>query len=96
MHGLSSLVKPIYHDARRLLPFEAGLFDACYSHMLYDLWEIGGFVVHLFCQDKVKLLAKGYRVIVVEEFLETRLPKRLYLGIHVRIVLPAVRIHPVP
>lgn len=45
-----------------------------------DTWEIaGGFIVHFFDREMVKRLAKGYEIIDIEEFDETRLPKRLYL-----------------
>jgi len=33
--GLSDKVKAIRHDIREPLPFEDGIFDACFSHMLY-------------------------------------------------------------
>jgi SAM-dependent methyltransferase len=45
-----------------------------------NMWEIpGGFVVHFFDRETVNRLAKGYEIIDVEEFDETRLPKKLYL-----------------
>ncbi len=34
-HNVSSLVGTTCHDVRRTLPFDDGIFDACYSHMLY-------------------------------------------------------------
>jgi SAM-dependent methyltransferase len=33
--GLSHLVAAKQHDIREPLPFDDGIFDACYSHMLY-------------------------------------------------------------
>ncbi|AKB19298.1 MULTISPECIES: class I SAM-dependent methyltransferase [unclassified Methanosarcina] len=33
--GLGKYVTALRHDVRNSLPFEAGTFDACYSHMLY-------------------------------------------------------------
>jgi SAM-dependent methyltransferase len=33
--GVSPLVRTVYHDVRRPLPFDDCTFDACYSHMLY-------------------------------------------------------------
>jgi SAM-dependent methyltransferase len=45
-----------------------------------DMWEIGGgFIVHFFSREKVKHLAKGYEIVSVEEFEETKLPKKLFL-----------------
>lgn len=47
-----------------------------------DMWEIGGgFVVHFFSEETAKRLAKGYEIMDIEEFDETRLPKRLFLVI---------------
>jgi SAM-dependent methyltransferase len=33
--GLSPSVMALQHDVRQPLPFDDGLFDGCYSHMLY-------------------------------------------------------------
>jgi SAM-dependent methyltransferase len=48
-------------------------------HCGEDMWEVGGFVVHFFGREKVKLLAKGYEAVSTEEFDEGELPRRLYL-----------------
>jgi SAM-dependent methyltransferase len=33
--GVSQSVRALQHDVRQTLPFDAGVFDGCYSHMLY-------------------------------------------------------------
>jgi SAM-dependent methyltransferase len=33
--GMGHAVQTVRHDVRRLLPFKANTFDACFSHMLY-------------------------------------------------------------
>lgn len=43
-----------------------------------DLYEINGFIVHFFNQEKVETLAEGYRIVENHEFEEGLLPKRLY------------------
>ncbi len=49
-------------------------------HRGEDMWEIGGgFIVHFFSREKIEHLAKGYKIVSIEEFEETDLPKRLYL-----------------
>lgn len=122
--GLTHLITAIRHDVREPLPFEANVFDACYSHMLFcmamttpqldylsqevlrvlrpgglnmytvrhtgdahfgmgihrgeGMYEVGGFVVHFFNREKVELLAKGYKVLAIDEFEEGGLPRRLF------------------
>lgn len=45
-----------------------------------DIWEIaGGFIVHFFSREKIEDLAEGFQIINIEEFDETRLPKKLFL-----------------
>lgn len=45
-----------------------------------DMWEIGGgFIVHFFSMETVERLAKGYEIVNVEQFEETKLPKKLFL-----------------
>jgi SAM-dependent methyltransferase len=52
------------------------------THRGDDMWEIGGgFVVHFFGEKTVERLATGYEIIDIEEFDETRLPRRLFLVI---------------
>ena len=43
------------------------------------MYEDEGFIVHYFSRDKVKQLALGYQLLDIEEFEESKLPKRLYL-----------------
>jgi len=35
--GLSDSVSPMQHDAREKLPFDDGTFDACFSHMFFNM-----------------------------------------------------------
>lgn len=123
--GVGRVIQTVCHDVRRLLPFKANTFDACFSHMLYcmalttaeletlskethrvlkpgglnlytarnthdpdygagihrgeDMYEDEGFIVHYFSHDKVERLALGYQLIDIEDFEESKLPKRLYL-----------------
>ncbi|MBA4417306.1 MAG: SAM-dependent methyltransferase [Syntrophus sp. (in: bacteria)] len=48
-------------------------------HHEEDMWEIGGFIVHFFSQEKVMGLAKGYEMVNIEEFEEGDLPRKLFL-----------------
>jgi hypothetical protein len=43
------------------------------------MYEDEGFIVHYFSRDKVERLALGYQLLDIEEFEESKLPKRLYL-----------------
>ncbi len=65
-----------FYTARNLKDpdFGTGIYR---GDALYELE--GGFIVHFFSREMVERLAKGYRVLSVEEFEETELPKRLYL-----------------
>lgn len=122
--GLSQFISAKCHDIRKPLPFDNGIFDGCFSHMLYcmalttqelefltseikrvlktgglniytvrhtgdahygtgihqgeDMYEVGGFIVHFFSEEKVKHLAKGYKVIGIDEFEEGGLPRKLF------------------
>ena len=48
-------------------------------HRGEDMYEDEGFIVHYFSRDKVERLALGYQLLDIEEFEESKLPKRLYL-----------------
>lgn len=48
------------------------------THMGEDMWEMNGFVVHYFSEDKIRRLAEGYQIVSIEEFTEGPQPKRLY------------------
>ena len=55
--------------------------DADYGtgiHRGEDLYETGGFIVHFFSQEKVKLLSAGYKIINVENFEEGTFPRKLF------------------
>lgn len=43
-----------------------------------DLWEMNGFVVHYFSEEKIRRLSKGFEILGIEEFEEGNLPKKLY------------------
>jgi SAM-dependent methyltransferase len=47
-------------------------------HRGEDLYEVGGFIVHFFSKEKVERLAKGYRILSIDEFEEGKLPRRLF------------------
>lgn len=123
--GWASSVTAVRHDVREAFPFEAGAFDACYSHMLFcmaltegelagisreiarvlkpgginvytarsvhdpdcgkgvpggeNLFEVNGFVIHFFDEDMVHRLAEGFEDVIIEEFEEGKLPRKLFL-----------------
>ena len=122
--GLHGAITALRHDVRTPLPFADESFDACYSHMLFnmalttgeleslsqevrrvlkqtglcvytarhvgdshygrgvhrgeDMYELGGFIVHFFSREKVEHLAKGYDIVSVDEFEESKLPRKLF------------------
>lgn len=43
-----------------------------------DMYEVGGFIVHLFDRAKVRRLAAGYDVLDIHEFEEGILPRKLF------------------
>jgi SAM-dependent methyltransferase len=56
-------------------------FDKHYrsgTHLGEDLYEIGGFVVHFFSEEKIKMLARGYDLLKIERLEEGRLPRDLF------------------
>jgi SAM-dependent methyltransferase len=48
------------------------------EHVGEDMWEMNGFVVHYFSEEKIRRLAEGYEILDIEEFDEGSLPKRLF------------------
>ena len=48
-------------------------------HRGEDMYEMNGFIVHFFNRDKVKHLAKGFRIECIEEFEEGPLPRKLFM-----------------
>lgn len=55
--------------------------DAHYGagiHHGEDLYEVGGFIVHFFSREKVRLLAAGYTLVGIDEFEEGILPRQLF------------------
>ncbi len=47
-------------------------------HRGEDRWENQGFIVHFFDRAKVERLARGYEIVSVVEFEESKLPRRLF------------------
>jgi SAM-dependent methyltransferase len=47
-------------------------------HRGEDLYENQGFIVHFFDRAKVERLAHGYEIVSVDEFEESKLPRRLF------------------
>ncbi len=47
-------------------------------HRGEDMYEVGGFIVHFFSREKVERLARGFRVLSIDEFEEGGLPRRLF------------------
>ena len=55
--------------------------DAHYGtgiHRGEDLYEVNGFIVHFFSEEKVAQLAKGYDLVGLAEFEEGQLPRKLF------------------
>ncbi len=48
-------------------------------HRGEDMYEVDGFIVHFFGEEKIAQLAKGFTILNVEEFEEGDLPRRLSL-----------------
>lgn len=51
-------------------------------HRGEDMYEMDGFVVHYFSEEKIQHLSRGYEIVDIERCEESRLPRRLF-----RIVL---------
>ena len=49
------------------------------THIVEDIYEDEGFVVHFLSREQVEGLASGYRIIEIEEFEEGKLPKKLFM-----------------
>ena len=47
-------------------------------HRGEDMYEVGGFIVHFFSQEKVEHLARGFQIISIDEFEEGGLPRKLF------------------
>jgi SAM-dependent methyltransferase len=57
-------------------------FDKHYragTHLGEDIYEIGGFVVHFFTEEKIKKLAKGYDILGINRIEEGSLPRDLFV-----------------
>lgn len=56
-------------------------FDKHYqtgTHCGEDLYEIGGFVVHFFTEEKIRRLSKGYEILKIDRMEEGSLPRDLF------------------
>ncbi|SJZ55359.1 class I SAM-dependent methyltransferase [Selenihalanaerobacter shriftii] len=47
-------------------------------HRGEDMYEVGGFIVHFFSKEKVEHLAKGFKIVDIDEFDEGSLPRKLF------------------
>lgn len=57
-------------------------FDKHYrtgNHLREEIYEIGGFVVHFFTEEKIRKLAKGYDLLEIERIEEGSLPRDLFV-----------------
>jgi SAM-dependent methyltransferase len=57
-------------------------FDKHYragTHLGEDIYEIGGFVIHFFTEEKIKKLAKGYNILGINRIEEGSLPRDLFV-----------------
>jgi SAM-dependent methyltransferase len=57
-------------------------FDKHYrtgTHLGEDLYEVGGFVIHFFTEEKIKKLAKGYEILEIKRVEEGSLPRDLFM-----------------
>ncbi|NOY57944.1 MAG: SAM-dependent methyltransferase, partial [Calditrichaeota bacterium] len=55
--------------------------DAHYGQGIHrgeDMYEMGGYIVHFFDEEKVKHLAKGYEIVEIDKFEEGGLPRKLF------------------
>jgi len=55
--------------------------DAHYGtgvHRGENMYEVGGFIVHFFSEEKVRQLAGGFKIVSINEFEEGGLPRKLF------------------
>jgi len=48
-------------------------------HMKEDLYELGGFIIHFFSEEKIRRLARGYDLLQLDRIEEGSLPRDLYV-----------------
>lgn len=56
-------------------------FDKHYragTHLREEIYEIGGFAVHFFTEEKIRTLARGYEILEIERLAEGSLPRDLF------------------
>ncbi|KAF0188678.1 MAG: type 11 [Desulfobulbaceae bacterium] len=79
----------VLHETHRILK-PGGLvvysvrsnFDKHYrtgNHFGEDIYEIGGFIIHFFTEEKIRKLAKGYELLEIKRTEEGGLPRDLFL-----------------
>lgn len=57
-------------------------FDKQYqsgTHLSEEMYEIGGFVIHFFSEEKVRDLATGYEILKIDRMEEGSLPRDLFV-----------------
>jgi hypothetical protein len=82
LNSLLSQVRPSEFINKKTAEFIARITsDDDYGtgvHRGEDLYEVGGFIVHFFSEEKVKHLAKGFNMVEINEFEEGGLPRKLF------------------
>lgn len=58
-------------------------------HIAEDIYEVGGFVIHFFDQQKINKLAGGYRIQAIERIEEGSLPRDLFIVTMIKTAEPA-------
>jgi SAM-dependent methyltransferase len=67
-------------------------FDKHYrtgTHLGEDIYEIGGFVVHFFSEEKIRKLARGYDILQIDRMEEGSLPRDLFIVNMKKAAVPA-------
>ena len=47
-------------------------------HIAEDMYENDGFIVHFFCEEKIKNLSNGFDILEIEKFEEGTFPRKLF------------------
>ena len=60
-------------------------------HIAEDIYEVGGFVIHFIDEQKIRKLARGYRIQTIERIEEGSLPRDLFIVTMKKTAEPADR-----